>query len=365
MKIGVNAAPLSNQITGIGQYTLQMLSAMIPLGHEWILYSPKPITGHFQQHQNVTVHISKWPIFKHRPIWDQITLPYHAAKDDLDIFWSPRHQIPILLKNKTRSVITIHDLVWKCLPNSMPLRKRWYEELFTTPSIKNANHIVSVSQDTANKLEHYFTQLPPIKVIHEGISKRPSPAEKKTLEKYQIIKPYLLFLGTREPRKNLYRLIQAFAQLPQSLQSEHQLIIAGSTGWQQDHLQPMIHEYALEKQIIILDYPNDTVVSTLIEYATALTLPSIYEGFGLPTLEAMAQNTPVLASRIPTLLEVCGDAALYVNPLNVDELSKGLARLLTEPALRQKLVDQGKERIKQFSWEVAAKKLINIFNNEK
>jgi glycosyltransferase involved in cell wall biosynthesis len=173
---------------------------------------------------------------------------------------------------------------------------------------------------------------------------------------------YLLYLGTLQPRKNLIRLVEAFALL-QPLSVDLRLVLAGKRGWHCDDLTARVRSLGLSGRVVFPGYVDDDDKAALISGATALVYPSLYEGFGLPVLEAMACGTPVLTSNVSSLPEVAGDAALLVNPLDVDDISAGMSRLITDADLRRSLVIEGYAQVRKFSWANAAHQVLQVLES--
>ncbi|HEY0724905.1 MAG TPA: glycosyltransferase family 1 protein, partial [Pyrinomonadaceae bacterium] len=178
-----------------------------------------------------------------------------------------------------------------------------------------------------------------------------------------INEDFLLFVGTIEPRKNLHRLIEAFDQLLRSTSLRLKLVIAGGQGWLMDDFTSLIRQKKLEERICLTGYLQDDDLCALYSSCSAFVYPSLYEGFGLPPLEAMACGAPVITSRIPSLMETVADAARLVDPYNVEELAQAMAELLGDENLRQHYVERGRAQVKEFSWEQTAVKTLEVYKS--
>jgi glycosyltransferase involved in cell wall biosynthesis len=187
-------------------------------------------------------------------------------------------------------------------------------------------------------------------------------------KKYNINGDYILYLGTLEPRKNLERLIEAYAAVKESEKAAPLLVIAGGKGWLYESIFETVKRFGIENSVIFTGYVPDADKPALLSGAKVFCFPSLYEGFGMPPLEAMACGTPVLTSNVASLPEVCGDAAYYVNPLLVSEIEQGIKQLCFNEELRNNLIQKGEERVKLFSWDKIAEQLHNLYQelvNEK
>lgn len=254
-------------------------------------------------------------------------------------------------------VVTVHDLTFLHNPSWYRYERAHYYRMAVAFSAPRATRIIAVSQATANEVTSLL-RIPPerIDVIHNGVDERYRPCNQDQIAaasaKYQLPKRYFLFVGTIEPRKNVARLVRAWSQIAGNV--EEDLVIAGRDGWKVGPIYQEVARSKYQDRIIFPGFIEDEHLPAVISGATALAYPSLYEGFGLPVLEAMACCVPVLTSNVSSLPEVAGDAALLVDPTDVDALVHGLRRLAAEQELRDDLTKKGLERAKQFSWTRAA-----------
>jgi glycosyltransferase involved in cell wall biosynthesis len=224
-------------------------------------------------------------------------------------------------------------------------------------SLKMADRIISVSRSTARDLTGNFRGLEhKISVIPEAASMMECRRIDSTVDQ-----PYLLFVGTLEPRKNLNRLLQAFRKVIDSGIGEYSLIIAGGQGWSRDSLERIIEDLSLEQFVKVLGYVEDKFLHALYRNAYAVVLPSLYEGFGLPLLESMQYGTPVISTNVSAMPEIVGDAGILVDPLSVDEISAAIIRLLSDQALREKLSKRSIRQASKYSWKDSAMKTHDLF----
>jgi glycosyltransferase involved in cell wall biosynthesis len=279
------------------------------------------------------------------------------ARRPPDLLFVPAHVLPLV--RPRRAVVTIHDLGYLSFPQSHTRRQRLELQLSTAWNARAAARIIAVSQATRDDLvRHYRVPAGKIAVVHHGVEPRfrptPDPAAPA---RYGLPARYLLYLGTLQPRKNLERLLQAYAGLPGEAPP---LVLAGARGWYFTRIAAAIAALGLAGRVLLPGYIADDDVPALLTAATALVYPSLYEGFGLPALEAMACGTPVIAANSSSLPEVVGTAGLLVDQLQVDEIAAAMQRLLADEALRGTLSRQGRERAALFSWDRCARETLSV-----
>ena len=298
-------------------------------------------------------------------LWEKWNIfPAETFLGHIDILHSPYEFLPKI--KKARSVATVHDVTFLKHPEYLD---PGFVKLLTRRlnHIKeNADRIITDSNNTKKELIA-LSGVPPerITVIPGGVDERFQPMEDKIniedrVRRYGISGHYILFVGAADEDKNLVRLSEAFAQLTRKYK-DLKLVFVGSIGWGYRHLQEKIKNLHIDNQVIFTGYVSDSDLPALYNNARILAIPSIHEGFGLPALEAMACGTPVLSSNTSSLPEVVGNAAVQVNPYNVNEIADGLRRLMEDMALRQSCIKKGLIQARQFSWELAAEKVINLY----
>ena len=233
MRIALDARFLSEDITGIPRYSVESLKHMSQMGHTWFLYSHRPIPLLDWFGSNIT---TRWINLDFRGLWllwDQTMLPYWALQDEVDLFWSPSHRIPALLSRKIARVATIHDLVWRRAGSTMQPVHHMLDKILAPKSIQLSDRVIAVSQSTANDLvEEFPLEQEKVRIIHEGVTTfdDTSAHVDRLVEEVSGFLPYFLFVGTLEPRKNLDRLIAAYALLPSNIRDRTNLVIAGKKG---------------------------------------------------------------------------------------------------------------------------------------
>jgi len=352
MRIGVDARSLSSSITGIGRYTLELLSRITQdEENEWFIYSSRPLLSEIPSKKNVVVRTGNISNRWIRMFWYQAILPIWAAQDKCDLFWSPAHILPIFLPKRIHTVVTIHDLVWKHAPETMRPLSRAVEAKLMPRAVKCADVIMADSYSTAKDLAKEIPEsFKKIKVIYLASTLSMS-------RKYESIETgqYILFVGTIEPRKNLPRLLEAYANLPLALRNKFPLKIVGGAGWGE--------QLKVPSGVEVLGYVTDAHLDRLYYNASLLLMPSIYEGFGLPIIEAMSRGTPVLTSNVSSMPEIAGSAAIYVDPSSVESILSGLYKVLSSPDLRDTMSTKGMLRAKEFSWDRSAHDVLDVFKS--
>lgn len=364
MRIGVDARLLAEPITGLGRYFYEVLSRMVEHGHEWYLYSHKPIIIGRWDKENIYLKTSRLNGRLARMLWAQTVLPYWSSKDALDLFWSPSHRLPRFLPNDIPSVVTIHDLVWRHSGETMRPLSRWLDSKLMPKAVTMANRVIVVSSNTAKDLEREMPDSKDkIEVIHLGVSKNKYVRVKSSLDSFDVASSYILFVGTLEPRKNLSRLISAYKKLPNSIKERVRLVVVGGKGWGRVDVARMVESLGLEKYVQILGYVTEEQLSLLYERALFLAMPSLYEGFGLPLIEAMSHGVPALTSNCSSMPEIAGDAAIFVDPYDEQSITRGMLTLIGDQSLYQALKTNAINNVKRFEWDKTASETLRVFED--
>ncbi len=351
-------------MTGIGRYTLEMCRALVKLRDVSLyLYSPAPVfTKYMPGLEIVNIHAGNWDNGLLRQLWSETCLPLWARQDSVDVFWGPAHRIPRWLPNDMARVVTIHDLVWKFAGETMRPLSRFLERHQMPLAVRAADEVVADSQATANVVrEEFRTDADRLSVISLGTTPFMHAVSSGVLIQLGIDHPYLLFVGTLEPRKNLARLLTAYSRLSESLKSQASLVIAGGKGWGDVNLTDMVNDLGLVKHVHVLGYVDEQALAALYKDALFLAMPSLYEGFGLPLIEAMAYGTPVLTANNSSMPEVSGDAGFLVDALDIESIENGLTQLIADEKLRSKLAGNAKSNAARFNWDKSARQLLAVF----
>lgn len=314
---------------------------------------------------NYTFHV----IYRKR-LWTQWGLARALKRKKVDVLFVPAHTLPLLRPKKLKTVVTIHDLGYEYLPQYHRFPHRLWLTYFTEYAAHQATKLIAVSEATKQDLVAKFT-IPQakIQVVYEGYSPGTALEVKRVtqeLEKLELAgTPYLLAVGTIQPRKNYARLIEAFSQAIQhdqvkKLFPEMKLVIAGKSGWLDQEIYNAPRRYGVEDKVIFTGYVSDETAQALLRESRGLVFPSLFEGFGLPIIEAQHYGIPVLTSEKNPMMEVGGQAALYVDPESVDEIAQGIVQLVTDESKRKYLTSHAKENVKRFSWKIAARETIQV-----
>lgn len=294
---------------------------------------------------------------------EEIMLPYSKLfpkEVDATIFFN--FLVPRGVRGKVLTVI--HDMTYKTFPETVEETTRKNLDRNMDYIINRADSILVVSEFSRQELIRYYPHArEKTKVILWGVDRKQfhpnyTQQEKlKVLKKHQIDMPYILYLGTLEPRKNISRLIKAYAKLYKEKKVLHKLVVAGKKGWMYNDIYEIIRQNQLEDNVVFTGYVEDSDMPVLMAAAELFTFPSLYEGFGLPPLEAMACGTPVLVSNTASLPEVVGDAGILVNPYDIDDIANAIEAIVNDDDKKMMLKAAGLERAKRYSWENAAKQM--------
>ncbi len=364
MQIGVDASRLAVQArTGTEHYTWELLHAL----------------GRLDQRNDYVLYCNQTPrtlpplpsTFQLRPIpfpraWSHGRLSLEMLLHPPDVLFVPAHALPLV--PGPRSVVTIHDLGFLHRPEAHTRIQRLYYRLFTRLSAWRATHIIAISGATKRDLQRFYgTPDAKVTVVYHGVHPRFHPIDDheavgRTLTRYRISTPYLLFVSTVQPRKNVSRLIEAFAIARHSFQDRPPptLVLAGKRGWLSDRIDRRAAELGIAQDVKFVGYVDDRDLPALLNGALAYVIPSLYEGFGMTVLEAQACGTPVLASNVSALPEVVGDAGLLVDPYDVDAIATGLVRIVNDAALRARLRERGLHRAGGWTWERTARETLAV-----
>ncbi|MRR15268.1 MAG: glycosyltransferase family 1 protein [Deltaproteobacteria bacterium] len=363
MIIGVDARPLSTlQLTGIGVYLNNLLQALQEMDRENHYYLISNTAIHFEVVNPRWKKIEgRWPQKMISTLWMQCCIPRIAARGKLDLFWGPRHQLPLFISKKIKMVLTIHDIVHVLFPRTMRLPTLITERLLMRHSILRADYVIADSLSTASGIqEHYKAQVTQIGVIYPGapacLEQVPSPGSAHEM----LPRKYFLFVGTLEPRKNLRAILQAFALLD-AQREDVDLVIVGNIGWKTKDAINLLETHRHRRRIHLAGYVDDARLSFIYQKAFCLLYPSLYEGFGFPILEAMNHGVPVITSNVSSMPEVAGDAALLVDPRDEEGLAEAMKKILASGEIRKILISKGYERVKKFSWKRCARETLDTF----
>ena len=366
MIIGIDASrAATGQRTGTEAYALHLIRALIPLaagrGHTLRLYfNAAPAPGLFPAAPHVVPTVI--PL---RRMWTHARLGHELRRRPPDVFFTPAHVIPVGIR--CPAVATVHDLGYERFPAAHPRRQLAYLRWSTRHNARVAWRVIADSQATAGDLTAlYATDPARIAVVYPGanadLRRVTDPATiTAATAKYGIRPPYLLYLGTLQPRKNLVRLVEAFAA-SNLHNDDYTLVLAGRAGWLAEPLLAAVRALpaAVQARVLLPGYVDEADKAALLSGAMALLFPSLYEGFGFPVLEAMACGLPVISANTSSLPEVAGDAALLVDPLDTAVLGEAMRRLVADETLRGELIARGYANLARFNWPTAAAQTLHV-----
>ena len=394
MLIGIDASrTTAARRTGTGIYSLNLIRALLDLGtaHTFRLYfneapspgildpggppaTPPGDREHSAPHEmaasiktpgNGRPHV-EYRVMPFPRLWTHARLSWEMATQPPDLLFVPAHVLPLV--HPRRSVVTVHDLGYLYYPQAHTLFQNLYLRWSTRRNARAAVRLLADSEATRQDLvRHYHTHPDKVEVVYPGRDESLAPiADPQSLRRARAryglsaTDPYLLYVGTLHPRKNLVRLVQAFAATLARLDEPLYLVLAGQKGWLYDDIFAEVRRLGLDGRVLFPGFVPAGDLPSLLSGALAFVFPSLYEGFGLPVLEAMACGSPVVCSNTSSLPEVAGDAALLVDPLDVDALASALLRIVADESLRLELIDRGFRQVRRFSWTGAARQTMHI-----
>ncbi|GAC1322053.1 MAG: glycosyltransferase family 1 protein [Chloroflexota bacterium] len=370
LTIGFDATAAARQAAGIGRYTRHLLAALAqrndPFRYQAYFCAGGDVQG-FIPSLDERFHVRALPVSDrllnlvlHRA---RIPIPAQILAGRFDLFHSPDFTLP--LTGGRPSLVTIHDLAFLRVPDCAYPTLRLYLERVVPRAAARASKIIAVSENTRRDILDLFA-VPDDKVvtIAEGVDRYFHPVGDRTevashVRRLGIAEPFLLAVGTLEPRKNYVRLLEAFRRIIDR-GAAHTLVIAGSPGWLYEPVYRRLRELRLETRVRFLQ-PRDRDLLALYNMADAFVYASLYEGFGLPPLEAMACGTPVACSNVSSLPEVVGEAAVMFDPEDVDHMSDVLLKVIGDASLRESLRERGLHRARAFSWDDAARQTAELY----
>jgi len=372
MRVAVNARfLLAGRLEGIGRFSHETLSRLVKAKPDWefIFIFDRPYDKQFIYGPNVTPVVIG-PQARH-PIlfwyWFEISLPKVYKKYKADIFFSPDGYLS--LKSNIPQISVFHDLAFEHYPEGVSKANLWHYKYFFPRYARKASQILAVSQATKDDIQKlYDIADDKIKVINNAASdifKQLNDMQiAENRKKYTNGNPYFLYVGAIHPRKNLVNLLLAFDYYHnQNPNSNYKLVIAGRKAWKNELIEELYNTLDCKEHIIFTGRLDDTELANITASATALCYLSLFEGFGIPIIEAMQCGVPVITSNISSMPEVAGGAALLANPLSPTEICKDLQKIATDQNLRNELVQNGFINAKRYSWDGAVKSIISILKD--
>jgi glycosyltransferase involved in cell wall biosynthesis len=371
MLISLDANPLATPLTGVGHYTLELarhLAALAP-AHEFELVSPFPfaarLTGGTNQALPPNLRAVEAKVNSVSRRWFSLGLPLHLKQAGSDLFHGTNYEVP--LWGKRPSVLTVHDLSLLLYPEThepgLVRRGRRRMRVMARAASLVITPSESVRQEVLERLRLEPHKVVAIPEAPRDVFRPAAPDEAlEVRRRLGIEDEFVLFVGTIEPRKNLTALVAAFEEILRSTDHRPQLVVSGKEGWLNDEFYSRVRASGVEERLRFTGYLPDEDLRALYSSCRVFVYPSLYEGFGLPPLEAMACGAPVVASRIPSIVEAVGaDAACLVSPADHLGLASCIIRLLEDDGERERLSETGRERARLFSWEKTARATLEVY----
>ena len=366
-RVSLDLQPCAGNRSGIGMYTYEIAKRVKSdneLEFSGNLFNFRNEHEHSQWISKINIPVYQChllPYHIYRLMWEVFPLDYRrlfSGKSDLTVFFN--YLVPPRIKGKV--ITTVHDVTYLRYPETVKARTLYSLRWRLRRSIERSDHILTVSEFTKRELQQLLN------IPEEKISVIPNAAVFSenaadfgdVSKKYGFDGPYILYVGTVEPRKNLVRLLHAFEQLKTERNIPHCLVLAGGNGWNNADIYQAAKDSKYADQIHFTGYVTEEEKSGLYRHADVFVFPSLYEGFGIPPLEAMHWGCPVVTSNAASLPEVVGDAAELVDPFDETDIARGIWNILSDEAYASELVDRGKRQAEKFTWEDSAKKLTEI-----
>ena len=371
MKVLINGLLLNSHFSGVEYSTENLLRGMsraAPTRHAAELLLSRDYRGNITDNECFTVKKLDFSTVSRRKriYYEHFELPAYFHRNRFDLYHATGYILPYF--SRLPSVLTVHDLIALDYPEYCKGENAAYFKLCLPRSIRRAARIIAVSGKVkADIVQRFGIEADKVTVIYHGVEKQftsvhSADALQRVRDKYQLPEKFLLFVGNLEPKKNLPRLIRAFMNLKRQAHIAHKLLIVGKKGWKYEPVFAQIKLEKAEQEVILAGYVAREDLPALYALAELLVFPSLYEGFGLPVLEAMACGTPVLISNAGALPEITGGIQPQVNPYDLADIEEKMHLLLTDAGLREKNARHGAARARAFSWERAADQTLRVYD---
>lgn len=367
MKIAINTRfLLGEQLEGIGRYTYEVSKRLVARHpeHEFLFLFDRPYDQRFIFSEKVTPLVlsppARHPLLWY--LWFEWAVPRALKKYKADVFFSPDGYLS--LRTKVPTLMTVHDLAFEHYPEQVPIVSRYYYPYFSRRFCRRADHILAVSEFTKKDIvKQYHIAKEKITVCGNGCREGfvpLSPSEKEAVRgEYSNGHEYFLYVGAVHPRKNVHRLIEAFGRFKKRTRSTVKLLIAGRFAWQTGVVKTAYEQSSYQQDIEFLGYVADEELPRLMGSTMCFVYPSLFEGFGIPLLEAMHAEVPFITSYVSSLPEVAGKAGKLIDPLITDQIAIAMQEVHEDAALRARMIEAGKAQREKYSWEKTAKVVDN------
>lgn len=377
MKVGIDAHFVTRlPRRGIGTYSLHLIREMVQENPdiEFYLYIRHPdLESVLPLAPNVRIRLIPAPL---DPLWEQVFLPLAARGDRVDILHSLGNTGPLLLSKKIRQVLSLMDVMFlqsgEYVPKPVTFYQkigRLYRSVVSPRCSRSASAVITISEFSKNDIIHFITGIDPNRLTVTHLDCDPlfsnlhisEQSNDGDIAELMPAVPFIFCLGADDPRKNTLRMVQAYLKLTDENGIAENLVIAGFKNWEHSPAYQTVFDAGATERVKFLPFVSTAELVNLYRSATLFAYPSLYEGFGIPMLEAFKAGCPVVASGVTSMPEVGGDAALYINPESVVELSSAMLRVINEPSLRDSMRSKGRTRAQQFSWKQVARQTIDVY----
>ena len=362
-KILINALQFSSNGAGISRYSHKLSENLVKSNNNIDILCRDTVANEFTRPEKLIEVSIDEDKSSERIIKEQLTsLKFYK---DYELVHFLDYATPVLYKGK--KLATIHDMAMHTMKDKFTKRQIITKKLLLENTIKHADKLICISKFTANELLHYYPNIDnsKIEVVYNGFEYKEINLNSKiitsTLDKFKIKKDYLLFVGTLSPHKNVKRIVEAFNELKKQ-GYDYNLVICGKKGWLYDDIFSQVKYLNLENEVIFTGYVTDEELEVLYRNTKLFVFPSLYEGFGFPPIEAMARKVPVLTSKEGALPEIVGDAAVFCDAYDVNDIASKIVEIIENEKLKKSLIQSGLERIKYFSWENTCMSINKIYD---
>jgi glycosyltransferase involved in cell wall biosynthesis len=371
MRICIDTSPAVHRRAGLGRYAQELMAALLAADtdNEYVAFYHRPrdaqIDPPLDRIPHLTTNLDTKPWRFAALLGQSLRISQDRMFPGIDLFHATDHLLPRL--TRVRTVFTLHDLIFRLYPGTHKPLNRWFLTLVMPRFLKTADAVIAVSGHTKrDAMRFYDLDEAKIHVIYEGVNARfrPAPAEAiaSVRQAHDLPPKFILSLGTIEPRKNLTSLLEAYRVL-RDQGSELRLVVVGKKGWLYEGFFHRLRELGLENEVVFTGFVPDADLPAIYSAAELFVFPSLYEGFGLPVLEALACGAPVVTSNRSSLPEVAGDAALLVDPTSVGDLEKAMTTVLERQDIRAELKAKGPRQASRFSWNKAARQTLAVYHS--
>lgn len=370
MNIGINFHTFDRYISGVEYYSLGLINGLLQIDceNQYIVYTNQPelVKNHVIQSDNLKIrNLESLKTRSKRILWEHFRLPKITKNEGLDILHCTGYICPVL-NSGTAYIVTVHDTIAIDHPGWCRLSNALYHNILMKQTMRKASKVVAVSRSTADNLSrNFYLNGSKLKIIHPGIdsifnSRVNRFQQTRVKTRYKLPQRYILFVGNIEPKKNISGLLQAYKML-QDRNLPHKLVLVGKKTWKCRKVWNQIHRNFDSNGVVLTGYVERRDLPFVYQMADVFVFVSLCEGFGFPPLEAMACGTPVVASATGVLKDTSGKACCFVDPDSPGKIAEAILSLITDRKLRQKCIEQGIKRSRQFNWDSTAKQTLSIY----